>query len=108
MNLQECCSFKKMITPVIIQVLFWIGVVITTVSGLIGIIGGLASHSGGGGGMVLTGLIVLLVGPIVIRVQCELIIVIFRILDVLVDIRDRQCGAGSSTTTTPPTPPTGM
>ena len=58
--------------------------------------------------LVLTGLIVLLVGPIVIRVQCELIIVIFRILDVLVDIRDRQCGAGSSTTTTPPTPPTGM
>jgi hypothetical protein len=109
MNIQDCCGFKKMFTPIVIQILFWIGVVLTTVIGLISIIGGLASHYGGGGA-VLGGLIMLLVGPIIVRVQCELIIVIFRILDVLTDIRDGKSGGATTTTTTsvPPASTPGM
>ena len=86
MDVKEFLSFRRMITPVIIQILFWIGVVLCVIGGLIGIAVGATSHYGGGG-QVLGGLIMLLLGPVLVRVYCEILIVFFRINETLTDIR---------------------
>ena len=93
--MNEYLTFRKMITPAIIQILFWIGVVICVITGIAGIAAG-ASADIGGGKMVFTGFLTLILGPIIVRVYCELIIVMFRILDVLKDI---QSGKKAETTT---------
>ncbi|MCC5836072.1 MAG: DUF4282 domain-containing protein [Opitutales bacterium] len=84
--MKQYLSFDHMITPAIIQILFWIGIAISVIAGLGSIIAGL-SATYGGGNMVLTGLITLIIGPIVTRVYCELIIILFSINDNLKDIR---------------------
>lgn len=78
--MDDFLAFRKMITPVIIQILFWVGVVIAVLMGL-GILlkGGIAS---------LVGLLWIFVGPIIWRVQCEIIIVLFNIYSTLTQIRD--------------------
>ncbi len=87
MDLRELLTFKKMITPVIIQTLFWIGTGIAVVAGLIGIGSGLSS-SYGGGSQVLAGLLILVLGPIFARIYCELLILLFRMYETLGQIRD--------------------
>ena len=61
--MEDFFTFKKMITPVIIQILFWIGVGLCVILGLISIVSG-ASSAFGGGPAVLTGLVMLLVGTV--------------------------------------------
>ena len=87
MDMKEFLSFRRMITPSIIQIIFWIGVVVSIIAGLVGIGAGFAGGSGNGGALVLNGLLTLLIGPIIVRIYCELLIVIFRINDTLTDIR---------------------
>jgi hypothetical protein len=77
----EYLSFKKLITPTLVQVLFWAAVVGNTIVALF--------YMGG----FWLGLIRLVVGPIVIRVFCEGLIVIFEINNTLTEIRDNQRGA---------------
>ena len=82
--MNDFLTFRKMITPMVIQVLFWIGVVLSVVVALVMIIGGAVK---GEVGTALGGLLYLFLGPIMVRIYCELIIVLFRILDMLVDIK---------------------
>lgn len=85
-------TFRKFATPVIIQILFWIGVVACFAGGIAIMV---ASESGydyyGGGGSsgigIAAGLALMLLGPLFVRVWCELLIVIFRIYDELRGIR---------------------
>lgn len=86
--MQEYLAFRKMITPAAIQVIFWIGVLACVVLGLVMIVTG-ASARYGGGSQVLSGIIALILGPIAVRIWCEVLIVVFRILDTLGEIRDR-------------------
>jgi hypothetical protein len=86
MDMKDFLSFRRMITPTIIQIIFWVGAVLCVLGGLIGMIGGAASQYGGGE-HVLQGLLVLLLGPVAVRVYCEILIVTFRINDTLTDIR---------------------
>lgn len=81
-------KFDKMITPVIIKIIFIIGIVITTLSGLGLIISGIGSNYGGGM-QVLTGLVTLVIGPIGVRVYCEIIIVLFKIHESLEIIKNK-------------------
>ena len=90
--MNEFLSFRKMITPILIQVIFWIGVALCVIAGLIGIIGG-ARADFGGGTQVLEGLLTLLLGPLFVRIYCELLIVIFRIHEELVAIRKGPGGS---------------
>lgn len=85
--MQDFLFFRKMVTPMIIQVVFWIGVVGVVVSGLISLVAGIATKYGGGP-MVFSGLMMIVLGPIVVRIYCELLIVIFSINDNLNDIRN--------------------
>ena len=85
--MDDFLNFRKMLTPVIIRILFWIGVAISVLVGLGGILKGIGSDYGGGA-MVFMGLLWLLIGPVIVRVYCELLIVIFSINDTLTDIRN--------------------
>lgn len=80
-------TFNKMITPTIIQILFWILAGLVIILGLIGIVNGATSNFAGGS-QVLGGLLLLLLGPVVIRVYCEILIVVFRMNETLIEIRD--------------------
>lgn len=72
-------AFRKMITPVIIQVIFWIAVLVCVVMGIVTMTrGGIA---------VFGGLLIWILGPLFARIYCELLIVIFRIHENLTEIR---------------------
>ncbi len=93
MNLQDFLSFKKMLTPVIIKILFWIGIVMSILIGLGtilgGLIGGLSENDFGmvfGG--ICTGPLIILLGIVSVRIYSELLILAFQIHETLVDIKD--------------------
>ena len=81
-NTKEVLFFRHMITPVIIQVLFWLGVLAALVSGVSNIF-----H-----GAFIYGILVLILGPVFVRVACEMLIVLFNINSSLNDIRNKTHG----------------
>lgn len=95
--LYDFISFDKMITPTIIKILFWIGVVISVIIGLGAIISG-CTAAYGGGAQVLGGIVVLIVGPITARVYCEILIVLFKMHQSLIDIRKSLQGREQGST----------
>lgn len=86
--MQEYLAFRKMITPAAIQIIFWIGILACVVFGLVSIVSG-ATARYGGGSQVLSGILILVLGPVAVRIWCEVLIVVFRILDTLAEIRDK-------------------
>ena len=83
--MEDFLAFRKMITPIIIQVLFWVGVAFSVIVGLIQI--GSSFGRYGGGFSFLGGLLVIIIGPIMARIYCELLILIFRMYDTLLEIK---------------------
>lgn len=83
--MQDFLAFRTMITPVIIQIIFWIGVAFCVISGLFTMF--LGSRYGGAGGF-FTGLLILILGPVVVRIYCELLIVFFRMNETLTEIKN--------------------
>lgn len=81
-------TFRTMVTPVIIQVLFWIGVAFSIIGGLIMIVAGLADLNRGGPALMLVGMMYIVAGPVVVRVYCELLILFFRMNETLTEIRN--------------------
>ena len=82
-------AFKKFITPAFMQVIFWILVAANTIFALMSIIRG-ADAPYGAGMLIVGGLLSLFLGPIFIRVICEVTIVMFRIHDSLEAIRGNR------------------
>ena len=76
--MNDILTFKKMITPVIIQIIF-----------LIGCLGAVGYGIGMIGSSVLFGLFSMAGGILVVRVYCELMILLFRINDNLEAIREK-------------------
>ncbi len=84
MNMREIdaralTSFDRLITPKIIDVLFWIGVVASILVGL-----GMIAIGGFG---VFLGLAVLVAGPILTRVLCEVLLLAFKTFDWIGEIK---------------------
>lgn len=77
--MRDFTNFDKMITPTIIRIIFWICVTCSVILGLVLMFGGLFGSSG----TVLGGLVLIILGPIFSRIQCELLIIIFKINDTL-------------------------
>ena len=77
-------AFRTMVTPVIIQVLFWVGVIICLIAGLVMIVMGIKLP---GDQMVLKGVLLVILGPLGVRVYCEILIVFFRINETLTEIK---------------------
>lgn len=96
--MNEFLSFRKMITPVLIQVIFWLTSAAVVISLLV------AGGQQGGTG-VLVALIMIPIVVLMIRVYCEVLIVLFRIYDTLVEIRNG--GGGQGFPVQPPAAPYG-
>lgn len=79
-------TFEKMITPIFIQIIFWIHLMVAIVSGfgfiVYGFIGDNVQII-----YTLIGIGVILIGPIVSRLFCEILIVNFKIQQALVDMK---------------------
>jgi hypothetical protein len=78
-------AFRTMVTPVIIQILFWIGVILCLIIGGIMIVMGLSQ--GGTPDYLWKGVLLFLLGPLGVRVYCEILIVFFRINETLTEIK---------------------
>jgi hypothetical protein len=89
-----------MITPVLIQVIFWL----TSAAVAIGLLAGAAQQ---GGAAVLVALIMIPIAILMIRVYCEVLIVLFRIYDTLVEIRSGGTGGSYGFPVQPPAAPYG-
>ena len=96
-------SFDKMITPTLIKIVCWIGLIQAAGLGLVVLISGFTAaaaatseHSPLGGlygifGLV-GGVLVFVISVFLTRIFCELMILSFRIYETLVQIRDRNAG----------------
>ncbi len=91
--LADFLLFRTMISPVLIQIMFWVGAIACLLIGgfqIVTAIGILIEGSRMGGIYALVlgfyGLAVMLMGPLVVRIQCELLILMFRMYDTLRDI----------------------
>ena len=72
-KMKDFLTFKKMITPMIIQILFWIGVVVVVIGGFVSMFSVNFWY----------GLLSVILGPIFVRLFTELLIVTFSINDSL-------------------------
>ena len=90
-----------MITPVIIQILFWVGVALCIIFG----IGYIAVGSRYAAGGPLYGLMLLIFGPLVVRIYCEILIIFFRINETLTEIKHDLDHRAAPPVVTPPPPP---
>jgi hypothetical protein len=75
-----------MITPIIIQILFWLGVIIAIIFGIVSIVYGVVRSDIP---TLLYGLLVLILGPLVVRIYCEILILFFRINETLTEISNK-------------------
>jgi hypothetical protein len=91
--MEDYLNFKKMITPIFIRAIFWILVGLCVLVGLGEIVSGAMYHFGGGA-QVLAGFLTLFIGPVFVRIWCEILIVLFSINDTLTEIRDNTRGMG--------------
>ena len=102
MHMNEFLDFRKMITPTIIKIIFWIGAGVSLLTGFGLIIAGMAASGEAGrygyqggvpsGVLVLLGLLEMVFGPLLVRISCELTILFFRIYETLNEIRDNGRG----------------
>jgi len=83
-------TFRRMITPIIIQIVFWIGIIGILVLGISVIVDGASGETDGGA--VLLGVLFIIIGPLIWRVFCEILILTFRIIENLADIRNIIAG----------------
>jgi len=79
-------TFRKMLTPIVIQVLFWLSVVACILGGIGAILVGIARIDRTPE-LIGIGILAVVFGPLVMRIYCEWLIVLFRINDTLTDIR---------------------
>ncbi|HLQ72822.1 MAG TPA: DUF4282 domain-containing protein [Bacillota bacterium] len=97
--LSNFLKFDTMITPTIIKIVFWIGAGLSVLSGLGIIISGMNSYFGGGA-QVFAGLITIVVGPFVVRIYCELLIIFFKMHESLQEIKRSLTNKEAHVTTT--------
>ena len=88
--MERFTNFDEMITPQLIKIIYFIGVALTVLAALGLMATGLFMD--GGFGAFVMGAIYLVLGPLLVRVYAELIILGFRIYEMLRDIRDGRAG----------------
>jgi uncharacterized membrane protein len=77
-------SFRRMVAPVVIQVLFAVGCILVIIAGVVLLVVG-AKHNHTS--QALGGVALILFGPLAVRIYAEAVIVVFRINETLTDIR---------------------
>lgn len=95
MNFRSLLNFDKMITPVIIKILFYIGIALAIICGIVVLLSGTISafrqdRVGLAIGGLLGGPLVVVLGILISRVYSELLIVVFEIHQNLVEIKNKM------------------
>ena len=78
--------FNRLITGEIIKYVYW---ALAGVTVIFGIITALFSLFTGDFSGVIGGLLVTVLGPVLIRIYCELLIVLFKIYETVVEIKNK-------------------
>jgi tetratricopeptide (TPR) repeat protein len=81
-GLEDFFTFRHMITPVLIQIVYWISTVAVVIIGLWRL------FDGDSGMDRFMGFLIIVVGALTIRIYAELLMVVFRMNDTLTDIRN--------------------
>ncbi len=82
--MKDFWAFRTMVTPIIIQVIFWIGTAVCIIAGLFLIFAGIEY---GAPKYSIKGLALLILGPLGVRIYCEIMVVFFRINETLTEIK---------------------
>ena len=83
-------TFRTMITPVIIQILFWLGVIACVIIGCIVIKNAYNDYrERWDEAQLMVGLAYILIGPLAVRIYCELLILLFRMNETLTEIKNK-------------------
>ena len=95
MNFRSLLNFDKMFTPVIIKILFYIGIALSVIGGIIALFGGIISAFQQNSlapaiGGLFGGPLVIVMGILLARVYAELLIVVFEIHQNLVAIKNKM------------------
>jgi|WetSurMetagenome_2_1015567.scaffolds.fasta_scaffold172149_3 hypothetical protein len=85
--MRDFWAFRTMVTPVIIQILFWIGAVLCLIIGAFMVIYGATQSHGGENYYLWKGVLLFLLGPLGVRVYCEILMIFFRINETLTEIK---------------------
>lgn len=84
--MKDFLAFRTMLTPILIQIIFWVGAGICIAIGLVYFVSGFTAQYGGSPN-ILKGLAILILGPLTVRIYCEILIIIFRINETLTEIK---------------------
>lgn len=76
--IKDFVLFRRMLTPIFLQVIFWLGVAACLVTAIVDF------HQK----QWVEGLQMLILGPIIVRVACEMLILFFRMNETLTDIKN--------------------
>ena len=82
--MRDFLAFRTMITPVIIQILFWVGVALCIIFGIGYILVGSRYNTASP----FYGVMLIIFGPLVVRIYCEILIIFFRINETLTEIKN--------------------
>ena len=80
--MNDFITFRRKITPVLIQVVYWIATAGVIIAGFSRLIGGDGAAERG------IGLATLIFGPLAIRIYAEIFLVVFRMNETLTEIKD--------------------
>ena len=79
MKWSEFVSYQRMITPIVVRILFWVGTVVAVLGGL-----RIAMSDDFG-----QGLVIMVLGPVILRVCSEVLVVPFMINDKLTALQSK-------------------
>ena len=79
--MSDFIAFRRMLTPILIQIVYWLATVGVVIGGLVALaVGEDAAER-------LAGVAILILGPFVVRLFCEILMVVFRMNETLSEIR---------------------
>ncbi len=81
--IKKLLNFDDFITPTIIKILYYIFAILIIIYGLYQMFTSINYFGWGGGWVFFTGLLTVILGPILIRVYFEILIILFKIYDKL-------------------------
>jgi len=84
--MRDFWAFRTMVTPLIIQVIFGLGVIVSLVVGAAMIIYGATDYDRVGR-HIWKGILLFCLGPLAVRVYCEILIIFFRMNETLTEIK---------------------
>lgn len=79
--MNDFITFRRMLTPILIQIVYWLATVGVVIAGLISLAVG-EDAAGRLGGVAM-----LILGPLAVRVYCEILMVVFGMNETLSEIR---------------------